>query len=323
MAEKRVTNQPQKAKRAKPTAKTPPDDSPGLPLLKVSMTGPLSDSAPAFTNATDVFKYFPELQQADREHFYVLHLSANNRLLAKELISTGSASASIVHPREVFKGAVLNGSAAVICVHNHPSSDPAPSKEDKAITARLKQASEIMGVGLHDHIIVGSDNYFSFSEAGIMPKEGPAPKIEEADKEKWLEENNYLKVHSFRTCNGNEIEMEVDQIIQRLTLVENLFFNHPNPKEGMKAFDRILLDRAGFEGLGLLIKDACTSAHVLRSALFGDESYMAELLAETAETRLLEIFRQVPSSDQERLIKAVQTTKDILSRVPQKGGTNG
>lgn len=109
-----------------------------------------------------------ELGQADREHFIVLHLNVKNRLLAKETISIGSLSANIVHPREVFRGAVMHGSAAIILAHNHPSGDTTPSREDKELTSRLCAAGELLGIRVLDHIIVGGSWYLSLADKGEM-----------------------------------------------------------------------------------------------------------------------------------------------------------
>lgn len=113
-----------------------------------------------------------DLVTADREIFMVLHLNNKNQILAKELISTGSLTASTIHPREVFKGAVLNNSARIVCAHNHPSGDPTPSFDDRVVTARLRQAGDLLGVEVLDHIIVGggSDSgYYSFVDSGTLP----------------------------------------------------------------------------------------------------------------------------------------------------------
>jgi DNA repair protein RadC len=136
--------------------------------LKVVRTGHVCESSPRYTRPEDVYSFIKHMENLDREHFVVLHLDGKNRVIAQETISIGSLKQSIVHPREVFKGAVLNSSAAIICVHNHPSGCPAPSPEDKSITAIIQAASEIMGIMLLDHIIVGNKKYFSFVEGGLL-----------------------------------------------------------------------------------------------------------------------------------------------------------
>lgn len=108
------------------------------------------------------------LAKADREHFLVVLLSTKNHVLAVELVSLGSLSASIVHPREVFKPAIVQSAAAVAFVHNHPSGDTTPSPEDIELTRRLARAGELLGIRVLDHVIVG-DDYTSLRELGHVP----------------------------------------------------------------------------------------------------------------------------------------------------------
>ena len=100
--------------------------------------------------------------------FITLHLDGKNRVICCDLVSIGSLNQSIVHPREVFKTACLSNAAAVILIHQHPTGDPSPSSEDIAITRRLKEAGEIMGIKILDHIIVGDGEYLSFVERGLL-----------------------------------------------------------------------------------------------------------------------------------------------------------
>jgi DNA repair protein RadC len=88
--------------------------------------------------------------------------------VCKETVSIGSLNQSIVHPREVFKTALLSNAAAILLLHNHPSGDPAPSQEDLAITRRLIECGDILGIRVLDHIIIGEDCFKSFSEDGLM-----------------------------------------------------------------------------------------------------------------------------------------------------------
>src|SRR5262249_59654283 len=92
----------------------------------------------------------------DREHFWVLLLNTQNHLTLTHHVSMGSLSASIVHPREVFRAAVLGGAAHLVLVHNHPSGDPTPSKEDVHLTRQLAEGARLLGIRLHDHVIVGN-----------------------------------------------------------------------------------------------------------------------------------------------------------------------
>jgi DNA repair protein RadC len=105
-----------------------------------------------------------QMNSLNREHFMVLHLNGKNNIIAKETISIGSLNQSIVQPREVFQAAVIHGSTSLVLVHNHPSGDPDPSMADFATTHRLRHASEIMGIKILDHIIIGTDRYFSLVE---------------------------------------------------------------------------------------------------------------------------------------------------------------
>ncbi len=95
-----------------------------------------------------------KLRNEQREHFLVLLLNARHEVMGQETVSIGSLNASIVHPREVFRPAVAGAAAAVVLAHNHPSGDGEPSDEDLAITKRLVQAGEILGISILDHVII-------------------------------------------------------------------------------------------------------------------------------------------------------------------------
>lgn len=104
------------------------------------------------------------------EIFLILMLNTKNRVIGVHKISVGSLNASIVHPREVFKAAILNSSASIICSHNHPSGDPTPSPEDLQVTKRLVESGELIGIDVLDHIVVTEDVkiYTSLKEKGYM-----------------------------------------------------------------------------------------------------------------------------------------------------------
>jgi len=122
-----------------------------------------------FTTPTQIFNHFHyRFRDRRREYFVVLLLDGKNRIILEEQISEGSLNQSIVHPREVYSRAVKESAAAVILVHNHPSGDPAPSREDREITRRLKEAGEVLGIRVLDHIIIGDGSYFSFVEQGLL-----------------------------------------------------------------------------------------------------------------------------------------------------------
>lgn len=120
-----------------------------------------------FTSPQQIFEIFYDLRMEIKEHFIALHLDGKNRIICLDRISVGSLNQSIVHPREVFKSAVYSSAAAIILVHNHPSLDPAPSREDIEITRRLKECGELLGIKVLDHIIVG-DSFVSFAERGML-----------------------------------------------------------------------------------------------------------------------------------------------------------
>jgi len=127
------------------------------------------DDLDRFTSPRQVFDYFHhEFRDSRKEYFLVLLLDGKNRIIRRVHISEGSLNQSIVHPREVFSPAVKESAAAIILVHNHPTGDPAPSSEDIAITRRLREAGDIMGIKVLDHIIVGDGEYLSFVERGLM-----------------------------------------------------------------------------------------------------------------------------------------------------------
>lgn len=109
------------------------------------------------------------IENSDREELIVCCLDTKNQPLSISIASIGSLSSSIVHPREVFKVAVLSNAASIIVFHNHPSGDTSPSTEDISVTNRLKEAGDIIGIKLIDHIIIGPDGrYTSLKEEGIV-----------------------------------------------------------------------------------------------------------------------------------------------------------
>ena len=109
-----------------------------------------------------------KLGREQREHFLVLLLNARHEVLGKETVSIGSLNASIVHPREVFKPAVLASAASIVLVHNHPSGDPEPSEEDVSITKRLAQVGELLGISVLDHVIIASRGIASLRSRQLL-----------------------------------------------------------------------------------------------------------------------------------------------------------
>lgn len=121
------------------------------------------------TSPTDIVDLLMlDMTHLKKEHFKIVMLDTKNQVIGIEDISVGSLNSSIVHPREVFKEAIAKSSASIILVHNHPSGDPTPSKEDIAITRRLTEGGDILGVKVLDHIIIGSNKYISLKEKDII-----------------------------------------------------------------------------------------------------------------------------------------------------------
>lgn len=109
-----------------------------------------------------------EMRNLDREHFRIMHLSTRNNVLGISAVSVGSLNSSIVHPRECFKEAIRRNANSIILLHNHPSGDPAPSREDLDITRRLTEGGKILGIEVLDHVIIGEKRYVSLKEQGII-----------------------------------------------------------------------------------------------------------------------------------------------------------
>ncbi len=117
----------------------------------------------------DVHAHFRErLADERREHFMVLLLDGRHRVMGEAQVSQGTLTASLVHPREVFRVAVREAAAALVLVHNHPSGDPTPSSEDRSVTRRLMEAGELLGIRVVDHVVVAAEGFCSFSEAGLL-----------------------------------------------------------------------------------------------------------------------------------------------------------
>jgi DNA repair protein RadC len=130
-------------------------------LPQVSEPGPpIREPAAVAARLTDL------IGKKDREHFVVFHLDTRHRVRSYEVVSIGSLMAAIVHPREVFKGAILANAAAIICGHNHPSGDPSPSEDDCSLHERLCKAGEILGIEVLDHVIVGGTQRWSMRTGG-------------------------------------------------------------------------------------------------------------------------------------------------------------
>lgn len=109
-----------------------------------------------------------DMRFLSQEHFVCLYLNTKNQVLHKQTIFIGSLNASIVHPREVFREALKRSVASIICLHNHPSGDPAPSREDIEVTKRLVECGKMLGIELLDHLIIGENKFVSLKEKGYV-----------------------------------------------------------------------------------------------------------------------------------------------------------
>ncbi len=122
-----------------------------------------------FSNSRELFlRYRARFFNARKEYFVALNLNSKNQLIREVLISVGSLSTSVVHPRDSFAPAVRDSTAAIIFMHNHPSGCHEPSREDRDCTARLVKAGNILGIRVLDHIVIGFEDYFSFADAGLL-----------------------------------------------------------------------------------------------------------------------------------------------------------
>jgi len=128
------------------------------------------------SQAVELAKNF--LQDCDREHCIAMFLDVRLKITAIHTIGIGTLESLLLHPREVFKAAILSNASGMIIAHNHPSGDPEPSKNDINITKRLVEAGQILGINIIDHIIVGDESYTSFREEGLIK---PLPALSEAN----------------------------------------------------------------------------------------------------------------------------------------------
>jgi DNA repair protein RadC len=129
-----------------------------VPLRRVDLSNPRA-----------VYEFLaPRMAHLHREQFHVVLLTAKNQVIAVECVSEGTLTASLVHPREIFKSAIRRSAHAVILAHNHPSGDPTPSREDREVTTRLVQAGRLIGIEVLDHLVVGQGHYTSFRERGLL-----------------------------------------------------------------------------------------------------------------------------------------------------------
>lgn len=122
----------------------------------------------ALSSPTEVYSHVRDLCRARKEHLVALYLDGQNRLIARETISIGNLNTTGTHPREVLQPAIACSALSFILVHNHPNGDASPSREDVGFTRAIRRAARIVGIGLHDHLIVVEDGYVSMKERGLL-----------------------------------------------------------------------------------------------------------------------------------------------------------
>jgi DNA repair protein RadC len=137
--------------------------------VQVQLVRDLPENKAVCRSPGDAYKLVrDELAKADREKCLSLILNSRNQVVGIDEVSVGSLNSSIIHPREVYKSAILANAASIILVHNHPSSDVEPSEDDLTITKRLWEAGKIIGIDLVDHLIVGRDGFLSFKSKKLL-----------------------------------------------------------------------------------------------------------------------------------------------------------
>jgi DNA repair protein RadC len=145
-----------------------------IPIYRVTLVreGKMPTYESRIRSSANAYSVLQEyLDGVDREHFVVMLLDQKNCAIGLHTVSIGSLTASIVAPREVFKVAILTNCANILVAHNHPSGDPQPSKEDRAITQRLKEAGALLGINVLDHLVIGAEGrYFSFADEGLLDR---------------------------------------------------------------------------------------------------------------------------------------------------------
>lgn len=123
----------------------------------------------SFRTSADIFRHFhASLRELRQEQFHAVFLDGKHRFLGAVLVSQGTLTSSPVHPREVFRPAIMAAAAAVVLVHNHPSGDPSPSADDLEITRRLCEVGTLVGIRVLDHVIVGDGSFVSLADRGLI-----------------------------------------------------------------------------------------------------------------------------------------------------------
>jgi len=130
----------------------------------VSYSGKRIEGSAQVASAADVYRVCRDFETTTVEHFVVLHLNVKHRVISRQTVAIGSVASVDVHPREVFRVAVMIGASAVIVVHNHPSGEAAPSVEDNALTRRLVDCGKLLGIKVLDHVVIGDGEFISLAE---------------------------------------------------------------------------------------------------------------------------------------------------------------
>lgn len=134
---------------------------------KKRMSSKLSVGKP-IVDAKQVYNLFRDLENEQKEKMITLHLDLKNKIICFEVVALGSLDAIYVRPMEILRSSFAVNAHAAVIIHNHPSGDPSPSENDKKVTKKLLQMSKDMGLLFIDHIIIGEDGYYSFSEKGLL-----------------------------------------------------------------------------------------------------------------------------------------------------------
>lgn len=122
----------------------------------------------AVTDSKTVAALFQDLQNEAKEKFITINLDSKNKILCFEVVALGNLKTIYLRPGEAFRTSLMVNAAGVVVVHNHPSGDPKPSREDKALTKKLKSIADTMGLQFYDHIIIGLEDYYSFADQGLL-----------------------------------------------------------------------------------------------------------------------------------------------------------
>jgi len=126
------------------------------------------DKTKPLSTIEDILPYLKFIRSKRQEYILCLSLDSGNRLMARRVVTIGTLTASLIHPREVFAGPLKDRAALVIVAHNHPSGDASPSKADISATQQLVAAGQILGIAMHDHLIVTKEDCYSFRASGLL-----------------------------------------------------------------------------------------------------------------------------------------------------------